>query len=84
MQAMQVFHKTAKGQTEIESRGGGLSLKQRRVLILVNGANSAAELSRLSLCEDIDAILQFLERGGFIDDGNQTTTSIMARDYSNA
>jgi hypothetical protein len=83
MQAIQVFHKTTKGQTEIESRSGQLSLQQRRVLILVNGANDANELARLSLCKDIDAILQTLEQSGFIDDGSRTTTAVMARDYAN-
>jgi hypothetical protein len=77
-----VYHKTAKGQNEIESRSGQLSLQQRRVLILVNGANDATELARLSLCKDVDDILKTLEQSGFIDDGSRTTTAVMARDYA--
>lgn len=66
MKASEIFHKTAKGQTEVETRTDALTIKDRRVLILVNGENNAARLKQLSLCENIVEILQTLLEGGFI------------------
>ena len=82
MQAKDIFHKTAKGQAEIETRSGGLSMKQRRVLILVNGANDMNELARLSLCDDVADILQTLAENGYINNGSSTTTAVEAQDYA--
>ena len=74
MKASEIFHKTAKGQTEVETRTNALSMKQRRVLILVNGENNAATLKQLSLCDNIVEILQTLLDGGFIQlDGASVT-----------
>ena len=42
-------------------------MKERRVLILVNGENNTATLEKLSLCENIAEILQTLLSGGFIE-----------------
>ncbi|TNF87607.1 MAG: hypothetical protein JSU67_07785 [Gammaproteobacteria bacterium] len=66
MKASEIFHKTAKGQSEVEARTNALSIKERRVLILVNGENNAARLKELSLCENIVEILETLLSGGFI------------------
>jgi len=82
VQATDIFHKTSKGQAEIGTRSGGLTMKQRRVLILVNGSNDAAELARLSLCDDVAEILQALAENGYIDSGSSTTTATMAQDYA--
>jgi hypothetical protein len=82
MKASDIFHKTSKGQEEIDSRSGNLSMKDRRVLILVNGANDCNELKRLSLCDNIGEILKTLIDGGFIDGGASTTTAVTAHDYS--
>ena len=73
MKASEIFHKTAKGQTEVETRTNALSMKQRRVLILVNGENNAATLQQLSLCENIVEILGVLLDGGFIAQDSATT-----------
>jgi len=67
MKASDIFHKTTKGQAEIDSRSRNLSMKHRRVLILVNGANDCNELKRLSLCDNIGEILTTLIDGGFVD-----------------
>lgn len=75
MKASEIFHKTAKGQTEVETRTNALSMKQRRVLILVNGENNAATLKQLSLCENIVEILETLLDGGFIQQDTATVTS---------
>lgn len=67
MQASEIFSKTPKGQSEIENKSNDLSLKERRVLILVNGENNTARLQQLSLCENIADILDNLLRLGFIE-----------------
>jgi len=74
MKASEIFHKTAKGQTEVETRSNALSMKQRRVLILVNGENNAATLKQLSLCENIVEILETLLDHGFIQQDGATVT----------
>lgn len=63
----EIFLKTAKGQSEVEARTNALSMKERRVLILVNGENNTATLKKLSLCENIAEILETLLSGGFIE-----------------
>ena len=70
-----IFHKTAKGQLEIASRTQALSLKERRVLILVNGKNDAATLKAFSRCDNIDDILENLVVQGFIDLGSVTAVN---------
>lgn len=82
MKASDIFYKTTKGQAEIDSRSRDLSMKHRRVLILVNGANDCNELKRLSLCDNIGEILTTLIDGGFVDGGASTITAIPAQDYS--
>ena len=67
MKASAIFRKTPKGQAEIQTKTDALSMKERRVLILVNGQNSAAELKQLSLCENIVDILENLVSLGFIE-----------------
>ncbi len=69
MQTSDTFSKTPKGQSEIDTRTGALSMKERRVLILVNGENNAATLQQLSLCDNIEEILQNLLRLEFIKPG---------------
>jgi hypothetical protein len=76
-----IYHKTTKGQSEIESRSHGLSMQQRRVLILVNGSNDTAELKRMSLCENVVEILETLSAGDFIDNDSSSTIDITAQDY---
>ncbi len=62
----EIFHKTARGQAEIATKTDALNMKERRVLILVNGENSVATLAQLSLADDVDAILERLLDGEFI------------------
>ncbi|MDJ0776660.1 MAG: hypothetical protein QNJ85_02275 [Gammaproteobacteria bacterium] len=66
MQTSDTFSKTPRGQSEIDHRTGALSMKERRVLILVNGHNDAATLAQLSLCDNIEDILHNLLRLEFI------------------
>ena len=76
-----IYHKTTKGQSEIESRSHVLSIQQRRVLILVNGSNDTAELKRMSLCENIMEILETLLAGDFIGTSSSSTTAVASQDY---
>ncbi len=78
MQASEIFSKTSKGQTEIEHKSNDLSLKERRVLILVNGENNTARLRQLSLCENIAEILDNLLRLGFIEQLGGASASVSA------
>jgi hypothetical protein len=79
-----IFCKTARGQDEIRTRSQGLSMQQRRVLILVNGSNDVAELQRLSLYENAADILLSLVEDGFIKAGSDTSPSsaTAAQDYA--
>jgi len=79
MKASSIFHKTAKGQSEFEARSDALSLKERRVLILVNGEHNAATLKQLSLCENIVEILEILLDGGFIQHEDMTNSATYDR-----
>jgi hypothetical protein len=72
MKAVDIFHKSAKGHSEIENNSNALTLKQRRVLILVNGQNDAVTLKEYSLCENLVEILEVLIDKGFIHDGEST------------
>jgi hypothetical protein len=77
----EVYHKTTKGVGEIESRAHGLSMQQRRVLILVNGSNNTAELKRLSLFDNVVEILVTLSDGAFINPSPTPATAVAAQDY---
>jgi hypothetical protein len=79
MKASEIFHKTARGQSEVEARSNALSVKERRVLILVNGENNAATLKQLSLCENIVEILETLLEGGFIQHEDMTNSATYDR-----
>ena len=67
MELHQVYIKTAKGLEEIQSRTCKLSAHLRRLLIMVDGRSTAAELiGRLTALGDIQPALIELEAGGFI------------------
>lgn len=67
MELNQVYLKTAKGQEEILSRIHKLHAHLRRLLIMVDGRSTAAELIiRLTMLGDVEAGLAELEAGGFI------------------
>jgi hypothetical protein len=67
MELNQVYLKTAKGQEEILNRAYKLSANLRRLLIMVDGRSTAADMaSRLTMLGDVAAALLELEIGGFI------------------
>ena len=55
-----MYDKTSSGQQEITANAAGLSMMERRVLILVNGENDFEKLAKLSLCDDIEAVVNRL------------------------
>jgi hypothetical protein len=61
-----IYRKTAKGQTEIETRAHRLSPRLRGALIVIDGRRSQSDLAKL-IPGDVDATLQQLEADGFID-----------------
>lgn len=65
MTDLRVFGKTPKGAAEIAARGGGLSLAQRRLLILVDGVRDVDQLLAM-LPGGAEESLRTLEADGFI------------------
>lgn len=61
-----IFAKTAQGQEEIASRKGGLTPRERRVLILIDGKRSVDDLRNLIVADDLTHTLGALEEGGHI------------------
>ena len=64
---MSMYDKTSIGQQEVADNAAGLSMMERRVLILVNGEHDVGNLAKLSLCEDIDGVLGRLVELEFIE-----------------
>lgn len=56
-----VFAKTPKGQEEVVAKSGGLTPRQRRVLIMVDGKRSVEELRTMLLADDLQNTLGLLE-----------------------
>ncbi|MFN3566984.1 MAG: hypothetical protein ACK4V1_13485 [Burkholderiaceae bacterium] len=66
MDDKRVYTKTAKGVAEVAARGGVLSLSARRILIMVDGKRSVADLAPLARPGEIDGLIATLEAQGFI------------------
>ncbi|MDJ0778152.1 MAG: hypothetical protein QNJ85_09835 [Gammaproteobacteria bacterium] len=76
MNTSDMYDKTAKGKTEIADNAAGLSMMERRVLILVNGENDVDTLKKLSLCDDIGTTLDRLLELDLIESGETTIVDI--------
>ncbi|HTT11837.1 MAG TPA: hypothetical protein VMG60_13165 [Burkholderiaceae bacterium] len=61
-----VYAKTAKGVAEVGSRSGAVSLAARRVLIMIDGKRTVAELAPLARTGEIGTIIEQLEAQGFV------------------
>ncbi len=68
-----VFAKTQKGHDEITSKAGGLTPRQRRVLIFVDGKRSVDELRGMLQADDLQHTLGMLEEDGYIAVGAAST-----------
>jgi len=65
MADLRVFGKTPKGAAELAARSGGLSLAQRRLLILIDGVRDVDQLAAI-VPSALEESLAVLEQGGFI------------------
>lgn len=57
---MNMYEKTLNGQQEIDANAAGLSMMERRILILINGDKDVDTLAKLSLCDDIGGVIDRL------------------------
>lgn len=64
---MSMYDKTSNGQQEVSANAAGLSMMERRVLILVNGQHDSDRLAKLSMCDDIDGVVNRLVELEFIE-----------------
>jgi hypothetical protein len=62
-----IFTKTQKGTEEMTNRSGGLTPRVRRVLIMIDGKRSVADLQAMALADDLSHTLGELEEAGFIE-----------------
>lgn len=62
-----LFVKTQKGVNEIEKRASDMSLRVRRILILVDGKRGVEDIRALALADDLDQTLSKLEEAGYIE-----------------
>ena len=79
MKHIDIYDKTENGKKEITDSAAGLSMMQRRVLILVNGENEVEKLAKLSLCGEIDATIDHLLELGLIKVAETTVVEIPAQ-----
>lgn len=66
MDSQLIFSKTARGAEEINARAAGLSLHARRVLIMVDGKRTVAELAQFARAGEIVDVLSQLESAGLV------------------
>lgn len=67
-----VFAKTPKGQEEIASKAGGLSPRERRILIFADGKRTIDEIRELVRSDDLQHTLGRLEEAGYIELASST------------
>ena len=72
-----VYRKTRRGTTELAATHGALSAPSRRVLILLDGTRTLAEIADLFGAESVEHIVSDLQAQGFarLADPNETTTT---------
>lgn len=66
------FAKTPKGHDEISTKAGGLTPRQRRVLIMIDGKRTIDELRSMLQADDLQHTLGMLEEDGYIEIGGDT------------
>lgn len=79
MKHIDFYDKTENGKKEINDSAAGLSMMERRVLILVNGENEVEKLAKLSLSDDIDTTLDRLLELGLIEVAEPTLVEVPAQ-----
>jgi len=73
-----IFVKTKKGVEEIEKRTSDMSLRVRRILILVDGKRTAEDIHELALADDLNQTLGLLEANGYIEQIRQPEATALA------
>jgi hypothetical protein len=67
MDSHSVYAKTAKGKEEVATRAYKLAFKQRALLIMVDGATTAADIiAKAAHLGDVESMLRQLEAQGFV------------------
>jgi TonB family protein len=82
-----VYRKTRRGTTELAATHGALSAPSRRVLILLDGTRTLAEIAELFGAESVEHIVSDLQAQGFVrladpDETSTTTQSVPPVLYS--
>jgi hypothetical protein len=67
MNEVHVFKKTANGQAEVAARSGSLTMSMRRVLIMIDGKRTVAELAPLLRPGEIDGVIAALLEKGYVE-----------------
>ncbi len=80
----EIFEKTAKGRSEMELKSKDLSMRERRVLILVNGERAASLIKEQSMFDNVIAILERLEQQGYIGRNAPGSRANPVGDFSTA
>ncbi|MCE1183230.1 MAG: hypothetical protein LWW81_13170 [Rhodocyclales bacterium] len=62
-----IFSKTTKGHDELTTKAGGLTPRQRRVLIFIDGKRTVDDLRGMLQSDDLQHTLGMLEEDGFIE-----------------
>ncbi len=65
-----IYAKTDKGRTEVADRHQGLSPVQRRLLIVVDGHKTVADLQAFVRVDELDTALLYLQHTGLIEPSN--------------
>jgi hypothetical protein len=71
-----VYAKTPKGVAEVSSRSGAVSLAARRVLIMIDGKRTVADLAPLARTGEISNIIEQLEAQGFVHAAHASAPAI--------
>lgn len=73
-----LFAKTPKGLEEITLRAGGLTPRERRVLIMIDGKRTVDEIRAMALADDLSHTLGLLEERGYIELAQQALPATAA------
>jgi len=82
MRADEVFQKTVSGRSEVNEKSAGLSMRERRVLILINGQRTLSQVQKMSLVETIDTVIDKLLSLNLVEplraDSRITSTAVVS------
>lgn len=73
-----LFAKTPKGLEEIALRTGGLTPRERRVLIMIDGKRTVDDIRGMALADDLSHTLGLLEESAYIELAQQALPAAAA------